>query len=130
MDLFFLTVLLMLAGGGESGRVATLENALLAPCCYQEPVARHGSETAATMRAEIRRMVAEGRTDREILDHYIGRYGKRVLVEPEGAARQVMNAIPVAAAAFGLAVVVLLIRRWRQGRGADGPAGAEPASLR
>jgi len=53
-------------------RVDHLEHAVLAPCCYTEPVAIHRSEIAVKMRLEIAKSVAAGRSDREIIDTYVG----------------------------------------------------------
>jgi len=63
-------------------RIARLENAVLAPCCYREPVARHQSEIAIKMRLEIEKWVAGGRSDGDILGTYVERYGSKVLVDP------------------------------------------------
>ncbi len=100
------------ADSGQQARILKLQKSLLAPCCWAEPVATHNSEVASTMRADIARMVGEGRTDREILDLYKQRYGARVLVEPEGSEFWLMNAVPVVAALGGLGLVVLILRRW------------------
>ena len=100
--------------GDQPARVEKLENTLLAPCCYTEPVAQHRSEVSLRMKAEIRRMVAEGKSDREILDHYKAEYGLRVLVEPEGGRRVWIHLVPVVAIVLGLLVAVAVIRRWRR----------------
>lgn len=92
-------------------RVRNLEEKLVAPCCWSESVAVHRSEIAAEMRAGIARMVAEGKTDREILNYYVGQYGKRILMEPEGSLRIWAYTIPAAGAIAGLWFVVWLIRR-------------------
>jgi cytochrome c-type biogenesis protein CcmH len=97
----------------QQARIARLENRLLAPCCYQEPLARHRSDTAAAMRAELRALVGQGKSDREILGFYQQRYGKRVLVEPEGAAWWVMGVVPLLAALLGFWFVVHMLRKWR-----------------
>lgn len=65
------------------------------------------------MRMEIEKAVAQGKTDREILDHFESIYGARILAEPEGAARWWVYLIPTLVAAAGLALVVLVIRRLR-----------------
>ena len=96
---------------GQSDRVKKLEEKLMAPCCWAESVAVHRSEVAAEMRAGIARMVAEGRTDREILDHYKAQYGARVLMEPEGATRIWVYTIPIVVAAAGIWLVIWIIRR-------------------
>jgi cytochrome c-type biogenesis protein CcmH len=62
-------------------RIRALEGKLLAPCCYQEPVGRHQSEVALKMRIEIDRMVKEGKSDQEIIDGYVERYGPRVIAD-------------------------------------------------
>ena len=93
-------------------RLEKLEKSLLAPCCWAEPIATHRSEVALAMKAEIARFVADGKSDREILDYYKGHYGARVLVEPEGAKWWWMHVVPVIMLAVGLAVAVLVLRRW------------------
>lgn len=56
------------AGGTGSEQkigVQRIENAVLAPGCYTEPVSRYQGEVAVRMRIEIAKRVAEGRTDQE-----------------------------------------------------------------
>jgi cytochrome c-type biogenesis protein CcmH len=97
---------------GQQARIENLENQLLAPCCWSETVAEHRSEIAFQMRDEIAQMVAAGRTDREILDHYKAQYGMRILVEPEGGLFWVMNIVPVAMLIVGTLAAILILRRW------------------
>jgi cytochrome c-type biogenesis protein CcmH/NrfF len=52
----------------DQGRM--IEERLLAPCCYTQSIAEHGSEIARQMRNEVTRMVAEGGTENEIVRHY------------------------------------------------------------
>jgi len=93
-------------------RIRKLENSLLAPCCWAEPIAQHRSEVALQMKREIEDFVRQGKTDREILDFYKQKYGARVLVEPEGALWWWMHAVPLAVLAASLAVVGVVLRRW------------------
>lgn len=92
-------------------RIRHLEESMLAPCCWAETVSVHRSEIAAQMRAEIQKFVAQGKTDREILDHYKGIHGARILIEPEGALRVWVHFIPAVAIAAGLGLVVFVIKR-------------------
>jgi cytochrome c-type biogenesis protein CcmH/NrfF len=101
------------AGESRQARIKRLQNALLAPCCYSEPVAKHQSDVARKMRAEIAESVAQGRSDRQILDAYKERYGARVLIEPEGAQRWWVYTIPVLAVLAGLTLTAALLRKWR-----------------
>jgi cytochrome c-type biogenesis protein CcmH/NrfF len=87
----------------QQSRVAALEGKLLAPCCYQEPVGRHQSEVALRMRLEIARFVEEGRTEPEIIDSYVQRYGAKVVADfapTPGWARYVPWLLSIIGAAF------------------------------
>ena len=101
------------ASADQRTRIERLQNTLLAPCCYSEPVSRHRSEVALKMREEIADWVAQGRSDREILDHYKQLYGARVLIEPEGALRSWVYVVPAVVAGAGLLLTIALLRRWR-----------------
>jgi cytochrome c-type biogenesis protein CcmH len=106
----------------QQARALKLENELLAPCCYSEPVARHNSSAASEMRAEIASMIAGGKTDREIVDFYVARYGQRILVEPEGAKWWWMHVVPVVILVLGLVWVVWLLVKWTRSAPAAPPA--------
>ncbi|MCS6953951.1 MAG: cytochrome c-type biogenesis protein [Bryobacterales bacterium] len=95
-------------------RIRVLQESLVAPCCWNESVATHRSPVAAEMRREIAQWVRQGRSDREILDVYVQRYGKRVLREPEGALRSWLYVIPVVAVGLGLALTLHVMRRLRR----------------
>jgi cytochrome c-type biogenesis protein CcmH/NrfF len=109
----------------QKARIAALQNMFLAPCCYSEPVSRHRSEVALTMQAEIARWVAEGKSNREIIDTYKQRYGTRVLVEPEGAPWWWMHVVPWIVLALAGAALVAWLRRMK----ARGTPPAPPAAL-
>ena len=98
----------------QQARILRLQKSLLAPCCWNEPVATHRSEVSLAMRAEIARMVAEGKTDQQILDYYKQQYGARILVEPEGSKWWWMHLTPVAVIVLAILGGVLFIRRLRQ----------------
>ena len=94
----------------QSERIKKLENSLLAPCCYGEPVSRHMSEISFQMRHEIEDKVMAGESDRDILDYYKRLYGEQVLVEPEGTKRNVLYSMPIMISLLGLAIVFLFLR--------------------
>lgn len=110
--------------GQAKDRIRSLQEKLVAPCCWSESVASHRSEIAAEMRAEISRMVSEGKSDREILDYYKAKYGARILMEPEGQLRVWAYTIPVAASIAGLAFVIWIIRRMLRQQPAAPAGGA------
>jgi cytochrome c-type biogenesis protein CcmH/NrfF len=107
--------LLALAETAEQrqARVDRLEHAVLAPCCYTEPVAIHQSEIAVKMRLEIAKWVAAGRSDREIIDTYVGLYGSKVLVDPRTVPRGWMPFFPWLVLILGMFLVAWLLKRWR-----------------
>lgn len=103
----------LLANDAED-RTQRIEDRLLAPCCYSESVKVHRSELAAQIRVDIRRAVEAGRSDREILDSYIARYGLRILREPEGARSTWLHGGVLFGVFLGTLVAVLVIRRLRK----------------
>jgi cytochrome c-type biogenesis protein CcmH/NrfF len=114
----------------QQARVDRLEHAVLAPCCYTEPVAIHQSEIAVKMRLEIAKWVAAGKTDQEILNTYVGLYGAKVLVDPRTAPRRWMQWVPWIALAFGVAGGFWLLHRWHaRPASEDSAAGDQSVEL-
>ena len=97
----------------QKARVQRIEDAVLAPCCYTEPVSRHQSEVAVKMRIEIAKWVAAGKTDQEILDTYARQYGSRVLVDPRTIPGWWTPWVPWLALIFAVVFGFWLLRRWR-----------------
>ena len=96
----------------QRSRIHRIENAVLAPCCYKEPVSRHQSEVAVKMRLEIAKWVAEGRTDQDILDTYVTLYGRRVLVDPRTIPGWWTPWVPWITVVLAVAFGFWLLRRW------------------
>jgi cytochrome c-type biogenesis protein CcmH/NrfF len=94
-------------------RIGRLEHAVLAPCCYTESVAVHQSEIAVKMRLEIAKWVEAGKSDREILDTYVGLYGSKVLVDPRTIPAWWTPWVPWIALVLGVVLLILLLKRWR-----------------
>jgi cytochrome c-type biogenesis protein CcmH len=98
----------------ERARFDSLSDKLFAPCCYAESVRVHRSSVAVEMRGEIANMMAQGKTDQQILDFYVQKYGERVLMVPEGGKRQWLFVIPFVMLVLGGLVVVLVLRRMKR----------------
>ncbi|MDX2152032.1 MAG: cytochrome c-type biogenesis protein CcmH [Bryobacteraceae bacterium] len=77
----------------------------------------HRSEDAARMRAEVRSMVEQGKSEQEILDRFVSQYGERVLMEPRGRRRMWLNVMPWAALGAGGAFLVAYLARQREREG-------------
>jgi len=86
-----------------------IENNLIAPCCWVQPISEHPSEISDLMRAEVREMIAEGKSRDEILDYYVARYGERILAAPRARGINVLAyAAPFAALILGGGSLFLL----------------------
>lgn len=94
----------------QSQRIAHLEDSLLAPCCYTQPVSKHMSDVALEMRQEISQMVLSGESDQTIVKHYEGLYGLQILVDPEGNFHKVVYGLPPVTALVGLIFVLYFMR--------------------
>jgi len=123
--LFVVTLLAAVSiDAAASERARKLQERLVAPCCWNESVAHHRSEVAGEIRAQIESMVTAGKSDREILDHFIAQYGKRILIEPEGSTRAVATIMPFLFLLAGGVFTVFVIRRMLQ----RPAAASEPGS--
>jgi len=98
----------------QKSEIRQVEERLLAPCCYTQSIAVHGSEIAGQMRAQVTEMVVHGRTENEIVNYYRNLYGDRVLVVPDGATGEILFSIPVIVVVFGCFVLLLRVRKMLQ----------------
>ena len=98
----------------QKSEIRQVEERLLAPCCYTQSIAVHGSEIAGQMRAEVTEMVVHGRTEKEIVNYYRNLYGDRVLVVPDGVTGEILFGLPVIIVVFGCLVLLLCLRKMLQ----------------
>lgn len=87
---------------------------LVAPCCWRESVAMHRSSESLQARDEIARMIAAGKSKREILDDFVARYGSRILIEPSGQRAQWLYIMPILALVIASWVAVRFLRKHLQ----------------
>ncbi len=59
-----------------------LEQKLVAPCCFRQPVAYHESGASTEVKLRIRELLSEGKSEDEIIDEYVAEYGERILSAP------------------------------------------------
>jgi len=97
-----------------------LTNQLIAPCCWREPIAIHRSAEALQMTEEVARLLADGRSEDQIREMYVGRYGARILADPPGVTGRWLYAAPVVLF-FGL--LLLAVRRLRSLVAQERPPG-------
>jgi cytochrome c-type biogenesis protein CcmH len=91
-----------------------IEDHLIAPCCWTQPVSQHYSEAAETIRREVHEMVAAGKSRDEILNYYVSRYGERILATPRPKGFNVLVYIlPWLALILGAWLLIILLKRLR-----------------
>ena len=135
--LFLIAVLPLSAAGGEAVptendpvaavRAVQLSNELRCLVCQNQSIAESNAELAVDLRRQIREQIAAGKSDREIVDFMVARYGDFVLYRPPWKLTTVLLWLgPLLLVAAGC---VVLARQLRARRNA-GPAELTPEERR
>ena len=70
-----LLCILAICGSSEGKDVEAearkIDNLLVAPCCWMQPVSKHFFGSAKDIRRGVREMLREGKTGQEVLDFYV-----------------------------------------------------------
>ncbi|WP_300270910.1 cytochrome c-type biogenesis protein [Halomonas sp.] len=114
---------LALAGGIEvrefdgpvmERRYAELTATLRCPKCQNQAIDDSDSPIAGDMRDRVYALLQDGRSDKEILDFMVDRFGDYVLYNPRLEGRTfLLWGLPAALAVLGLVLVGLLVRSRR-----------------
>jgi len=94
----------------QMDRYDRLTHELIAPCCWREPIAIHRSQEALQMLDEVEKLVADGRSEEEIKNVYIARYGPRILADPPGLSKYWLYLLPFSLLAWFMVGAVLRLR--------------------
>ncbi len=110
-------------------RLRVLAEELRCLVCQNQTIADSNAPLALDLRNQIRSQIAQGRSDAQIRDYMVERYGDFVLYRPPlRASTALLWAGPFVLLAVGIVVFLRLMRR--QGAGARAPAsGAEAARI-
>ena len=101
----------------EEDRVNQINSVIMCPVCPGESIDQSQNEIASNMRAIVKDLVSQGKTEDEIKDYFVGKYGPVILLEPstEGISMYVWIVPPIALTfamiAVGLAVYVMRKRQ-------------------
>lgn len=95
--------------------------------CQNQNIAESNAPLAQDLRREVYQMIQTGRSDRDILDFMVQRYGDFVLYRPPlNAVTLALWAGPAVLALLGFAMLLrILVRRRREARDAIAPLSAE-----
>lgn len=114
-------------GATDAERVERLAAGLRCPDCQALSVAESRTRAADAIRDEIAGQVAAGRSDREIREHFVERYGEWILLAPDDPLAWWLPVAVILAAVAAFAAWLLLGRT----RGlAASPATATDAERR
>ena len=103
----------------ESQRVRDIASEIRCPTCRSQSAAESDAAAAKAVRDEIRRRVQAGQSDGEIVAFIVSRYGRDILLKPEGSGvAALVWVLPVAAVVVALAALAVAFRRWRARPGA------------
>jgi cytochrome c-type biogenesis protein CcmH len=103
----------------ERDRYRQLTQELRCPKCQNQDIADSNAPIAADLRREIFRMLGEGKSNPEIVDFMVDRYGEFVRYKPALSARTWLLWFgPGALLVGGLVVIGVIVRR-RKGQAAD-----------
>lgn len=96
-------------------RIKNLEEELRCLVCQGQSIAESDSGFAQDVRREIESMMRAGRSDREIVDFLVQRYGDFILFRPPvKSTTALLWAGPLVLLAIGGAIAIVLIRRQRR----------------
>lgn len=103
--------------GDSDDRLYALSGELKCLQCVGETVANSQAPIAVEIRTELRKQMRSGKTDDEIRQYFVDRYGEQVLLTPSGSGLTgVVWIVPVVALAAGVVGLGLAFGRWRSQR--------------
>ena len=106
-------------------RAVQLAEQLRCLVCQNQSIAESNAELAVDLRRQINEQIAQGRSDGEIIDFMVQRYGEFVLYRPPFKAVTLLLWLgPGLMLATGLAVLIYNLRR-RRGQREEQPLSAE-----
>lgn len=106
--LTFLILSVFVLSSTNEDLIINLEQSLMAPCCWSGTVYDHGH---SQLENEIQSMVNAGQTRQQVLDHYVGIYGERILAIPVAQGFNIMAwVVPVMIAIAALIIFGLYLR--------------------
>lgn len=107
-------------------RFYKLNDELRCPKCQNQSLGDSNSPIATDLRREVYRLLSEGKSDREIKDFLVARYGEYILYRPEVSGHTLMLWFaPLGLLVIGLGVVLVLVKRRRSASIVDSSLGAD-----
>lgn len=100
----------------ERERYQSLIDEMRCPKCQNQNLAGSDSPIAEDLRKEIYHQIKEGKSDKEIVDYMVARYGEFILYKPRlTATTALLWVTPVGLLVIGALVLTLIVRHRRKG---------------
>jgi cytochrome c-type biogenesis protein CcmH len=107
-------------------RVADVASRLRCPICQGESVQDSPSALAQQMRAIIRQQLQEGRSEQQVIQYFVDRYGEQIVWEPPMQGFSLLAwTVPFLLLLAGVVVIFFVLREWQGAR----PRTGEQTSL-
>ncbi len=117
------------ADPGAEKRLQHLSEELRCLVCQNQTIADSNAELAQDLRREIRGMIGDGKSDKEIIDFMVVRYGDFVLYRPPGKGITLLLwGGPLALMLLGIVALIRHLRRRATRVADDRPLSADETS--
>lgn len=96
-------------------RYQTFIDEMRCPKCQNQNLAGTNSPIAMDLRRELELLIKDGRSDKEIVDFMVERYGEFILYRPRlSPATMLLWGAPVLLLVFGVILLLLIVRKRRR----------------
>lgn len=113
----------------QEARARKLEDQFKCPVCRSQSIRQSRSFMAEDMKRRIRELVAEGRSDAEIKEHFTDRYGEWILLTPTRSGFNLTAwLLPFFVVLIGGSALFVLARRWSRQEAPAPPPEPSPSS--
>ena len=94
-------------------RVKKVASRLRCPVCQGESIQDSPAELSAQMKTLVREQLANGKSEQEVLDYFVQKYGQWILLEPKAEGINLLVYwLPVLFLVIGAVGITLAVKRW------------------
>jgi cytochrome c-type biogenesis protein CcmH len=103
-------------------QVQDVASQLKCPVCQGESAASSPATIAQQMRYVIRQQLQSGKSEQQVIQYFVDRYGPQILLTPQWHGLDLLAwIVPIALLLLGLAILFYVLRNWRAALPANGP---------
>jgi cytochrome c-type biogenesis protein CcmH/NrfF len=100
-------------------RVRMVAQRLRCPVCQGESIQESPAELATQMKGVVREQLASGKSEQDVLNYFLAKYGDWILLEPRAEGINLLVYwIPVIFLVLGAIVLYLTVKKWTRPRAA------------